>query len=253
MPDTMTPPLEGQDRFQFDCSPQVTCFNACCRDLNQFLYPYDIIRIKKALQISSGEFLREYTTRHVGPETGLPIVSLKPKSNQSLACPFVTPQGCGVYPGRPASCRLYPLARAISRQPETGVIHEHFALIKENHCCGFQKGTDRTAHQWMEEQGVIEYNCHNDRMITILGLKRQHHPQPLDLAQTHLFYRTLYDLDHFRASLDQQGVFQKLRTTENLCNAALKDDAELLTMAERWVILNLFGKDALGELDDRVA
>ena len=252
MPDTLTP-LKAHERFQFDCSPRVTCFNACCRDLNQFLYPYDIIRMKETLQISSGVFLQRYTTRHVGPETGLPVISLRPQSHQSLACPFVTPQGCGVYPGRPASCRLYPLARAISRQPETGTIREHFALIKESHCCGFQEGTTRTARQWMKEQGVAEYNRHNDRMITILGLKRQHHPQPLDLAQTHLFYRTLYDLDHFRESLDQQRVFQKLRIPENLRDAASKDDVELLKMAEKWVILNLFGKDTVGALDGDLA
>ena len=61
----------------------------------------------------------------------------------------------------------------------------------------------------MEEQGATEYNRHNDRMITILGLKRQHHPQPLDPAQTHLFDRTLYDLDHFRERPGSTEAFSK--------------------------------------------
>lgn len=234
-------PLEPKDPFQFDCSPQVPCFNACCRDLNQFLYPYDIIRLKQALQITSGEFLQQYTTKHIGPETGLPVVSLRPQSGRSLACPFVTPKGCGVYPGRPASCRLYPLARAIRRQPKTGTVSEHFALIREDHCQGFKMGPTRTAHQWMKDQGVTEYNLHNDRMITILGLKRQYHPEPLDLAKAHLFYRTLYDIDHFRGVADKKGVSQELGIDTDLQDTVVTDDTELLKIAEKWIVAKLFG------------
>ena len=49
--------------FRFACSPGVACFNACCRDLNQSLYPYDILRLKKRLKLPSGEFLERYTAR----------------------------------------------------------------------------------------------------------------------------------------------------------------------------------------------
>lgn len=244
MPNTMTP-LEPNDPFQFACSPQVPCFNACCHDLNQFLYPYDIIRLKQALQIDSSELLQKYTNQHIGPETGLPIVSLRPRADQELACPFVTPGGCGVYSNRPASCRLYPLARAITRQAETGTISEHFALIQEDHCHGFKKGSMRTARQWMKDQGVIEYNIHNDRMITLLRLKREHHPKPLALAHAHLFYRTLYDLDHFRTAANMKKVFQELGLDSDQEDAALTDDTGLLKIAEKWIVSKLFGTDAI--------
>ena len=252
MSSAMTP-IETHEQFQFNCSPQVTCFNACCHDLNQFLYPYDVLRLKQTLQISSGKFLNQYTTQHAGPETGLPSVSLKFESHRSLACPFVTSKGCGVYSGRPASCRLYPVARAISRHPETGTLSEHFALIKEYHCCGFQAGTHRTVHEWMKGQGAVEYNRHNDRMIKIIGLKRQHHPQPLSLAQTQFYYRTLYDLDYFRETLDQLKGLKKHQFAQHRRDATVKDDVELLEVAEKWVIFNLFGKDALETLDDELA
>ena len=67
--------ISPNEQFRFACSPAVACFNECCRDLNQFLYPYDILRLKKGLGMSSGEFLERYTTRHIGPESGLPIVT----------------------------------------------------------------------------------------------------------------------------------------------------------------------------------
>ncbi|MBW2470259.1 MAG: YkgJ family cysteine cluster protein, partial [Deltaproteobacteria bacterium] len=123
-------PIEPDTPFRFECSPNVACFNECCRDLNQFLYPYDILRLKKRLALSSGDFLKRYTTQHIGPESGLPVVALKPADAERLTCPFVTPDGCRVYSDRPASCRMYPLARAISRNRKAGRVSEHFMLLK---------------------------------------------------------------------------------------------------------------------------
>jgi len=38
------PRLTRDDTFTFACHPGVSCFNQCCRDVNIFLTPYDIIR-----------------------------------------------------------------------------------------------------------------------------------------------------------------------------------------------------------------
>ncbi len=35
-------------------------FSLCCRNLNLFLYPYDVIRLKKGLEITSDQFLDKY-------------------------------------------------------------------------------------------------------------------------------------------------------------------------------------------------
>ena len=56
-------PLSADDAFTFGCNPGVACFNECCRDLNQFLTPYDILRLKNHLNLSSSAFLERYT-RH---------------------------------------------------------------------------------------------------------------------------------------------------------------------------------------------
>ena len=50
--------LAEDEPFNFDCRCQVPCFNRCCRDLNQFLTPYDIIRLKNHLNLSSAFFFR---------------------------------------------------------------------------------------------------------------------------------------------------------------------------------------------------
>ena len=49
MMDAKIIPLTADTAFSFDCSPAVPCFNACCRDLNQALSPYDILRLKDSM------------------------------------------------------------------------------------------------------------------------------------------------------------------------------------------------------------
>ena len=49
--------LDNNDTFSFHCHSGVSCFNQCCRNLNLFLYPYDVLRLKHRLDISSDQFL----------------------------------------------------------------------------------------------------------------------------------------------------------------------------------------------------
>ena len=126
-------PIVKEDTFCFSCSPDVPCFNECCRNLNQFLTPYDILRLKNHFGQSSGEFLGRYTSQHIGPESGLPIVTLRPFDTSELTCPFVSEKGCKVYENRPSSCRTYPLARAMARSRQTGEMTEQFVVLKESH------------------------------------------------------------------------------------------------------------------------
>ena len=93
MQPTVTP-LEKHQTFCFTCSPEVACFNACCRNLNQALTPYDVLCLKQFLKLSSGDFLNRYTEESTGPGTGLPVVSLRFNDADDLACPFVTDAGC---------------------------------------------------------------------------------------------------------------------------------------------------------------
>ena len=41
--------ITDADTFTFRCHPGISCFNLCCRNLNLFLHPYDVVRLKKNL------------------------------------------------------------------------------------------------------------------------------------------------------------------------------------------------------------
>jgi hypothetical protein len=228
-------PITPDEPFRFACSPEVTCFNECCRDLNQSLYPYDILRLKKGLQLSSSEFLKRYTTQHIGPESGLPIVTLKTSDASRLICPLVTEKGCSVYPHRPSSCRTYPLVRAISRCRETGKITEGFALLKEPHCLGFNEPQKQSVRQWIQAQEIETYNHINDKLMEIISLKSQVLPGPLDLNSRHLVYLALYDLDNFRTHIFKNGLCGDFEVNPKKLETARTDDTALLEVGMEWV------------------
>ncbi len=233
-------PISIDDTFKFSCSAKVPCFNECCRDLNQFLTPYDILCLKNHLGMTSGAFLERYTTQHTGPETGLPVIALKPDDALKLKCPFVTESRCSVYNARPSSCRMYPLARAVSRSRETGRITEHFALIKESHCRGFKQETTQTVRQWIENQKISGYNKMNDMLMEIISLKNHTIPSPLDMKSSHFFRIALYDLDRFRPHIFEKGLLDDLHLDSDILEAVKNDDVELLKLGHRWIKQILF-------------
>jgi len=218
----------------------VPCFNECCRDLNQFLTPYDILRLKNHLGLSSGEFLTKYSSLHTGPESGLPIVTLKPKENDDRLCPFVSPGGCTVYENRPSSCRTYPLVRALARSRQTGEITEQFMVLQEPHCRGFKESRKRSVKQWMDGQEIAIYNAINDQLMQIISLKNQRMPGPLDLKSRHLFYTALYDLDNFRSQIKKNGLLDEFPIDSTTIDEALEDDVALLKLGMKWIKIVLF-------------
>jgi hypothetical protein len=238
-------PIAPDEPFRFACSPAVACFNECCRDLNQFLYPYDILRLKKRLGLSSGEFLERYTNPHIGPQSGLPILALKTTDNERFTCPFVTENGCRVYSDRPSSCRTYPLVRAISRSRESGKISERFMLLNEPHCLGFNEPKEQTVRQWIKEQGIETDNPINDKLMEIISLKNRLLPGPLDLKSRHLFYVALYDLDNFRKQIFNNNLFGGFKVNPQKLETARADDTALLEIGIEWVKQSLFKEEAL--------
>ena len=233
-------PLAPDSPFRFACHDRVACFNECCHDLNQFLTPYDIMRLKNGLGLTSSEFLEQYTFQHTGPETGLPIVALKPDIDSGMACPFVRTSGCSVYAHRPSSCRIYPVARAITRSRETGRLQEHFALLKEPHCLGHGEDQFQTVREWVNNQELTTYNVFNDMLMEIIALKNQKGPEPLDMKSQLAFHTALYDLDRFRVQIFEKGLLGDRETGcfglyGELLEQAREDDIALLRIGHGWV------------------
>ena len=74
-------PIEAGQGFRFACHQAIACFTECCRDLHLVLTPYDIIRIKRHLELDSTTFLDDYTFSETDRDWKVPVVKLKMLDN----------------------------------------------------------------------------------------------------------------------------------------------------------------------------
>ena len=232
--------LNPYGTFQFACHPGISCFNNCCRDLNQFLTPYDILRLKNRLGVSSQQFLKEYTASHIGPRSGLPVVSLKMSAEQP-DCPFVSPTGCTVYEDRPGACRTYPLGRVAARKRGDKACGESYFLIREAHCLGFGEPKKWTVEKWKKDQDLETYNEMNDLMMDILSSKNQSGKKQLTGEEADLFFMACYDLDRFKDFVSDDDISKAYSTGEGTKKTILRDDVAFMRFAIKWIKLKLFG------------
>src|SRR5271169_190596 len=104
--------LTADSRFRFKCHKGTGCFTKCCSNIDILLTPYDIIRLKKRLGLTSGEFLERHVMIEIDEKTSHPFIFLKMNEDGQRNCPFVASEGCTIYMDRPANCRYYPLGQA---------------------------------------------------------------------------------------------------------------------------------------------
>src|SRR5512139_3600634 len=97
--------LTRNSRFRFRCHPGVRCFTACCSNVNIVLPPYDLLRLRKRLGMTTEDFINTYCEIEILAKTLLPVITLKMRDDEKRSCPFLTPEGCTVYEDRPNICR----------------------------------------------------------------------------------------------------------------------------------------------------
>ncbi len=170
----------GPEGFAFECAPGVSCFNACCRDLVQPLTPYDILMLSLYMGMAPTAFVKSYAVTSIGPGSGLPVVTLRPKPGPERECPFVTDSGCMVYPARPGSCRSFPLTRVVRRNRETGSVAVDFYLIRDPVCRGHGVGKHHTIDEWITIQEIEPYNRANDMLLDLVAAKNRFLPGCLE-------------------------------------------------------------------------
>ena len=149
-------------QFKFRCHKGISCFTKCCSNIDIMLTPYDIVRLKNRLGISSGEFLNDYAYIEVDEKASHPFVFLKLNDDPERKCRFVTPEGCTVYTDRPANCRYYPVGQASLKKMDDKAnkpVHEEFYFfVREEHCAGFREAREWTIASWRDDQEASVYD-----------------------------------------------------------------------------------------------
>lgn len=225
------------DKFKFSCHKGLSCFNTCCSDVNIFLTPYDVIRMRRSLWIPSGEFLKRYTFTLLGEE-GLPLIVLKMLDDENKSCPFVTPDGCSIYQDRPWSCRMYPVFPVSSKE-------EEFLIEENSSCLGFKEEKQWTVKEWKKDQEIYIYDKMNEsyKEITLHDYFKK--GNKLDPGRAKLLYTACYDLNEFRRFLFETRFFDIYDVEKEVKEKIKEDEEELLSFGYRWIRFNLFSEDTL--------
>ena len=243
-----------ESKMTFECFPGVSCFTACCNNIDIMLTPYDVLRMKNRLGLASTDFLERHTRSRIEPKTGLPQLFLRMEENEKRSCPFVTEEGCTIYSDRPSMCRYYPVGQAVHRVEKDGEIvnDEFYMLIKEPHCKGFEEGKKTwTIAEWRRNQEAEHYDDMH-RQWKDLFMRQGEHSKDVDESRQALFFLASYDLDRFKRFVFDSDFLKVIIIDKQTEDAIRDDELELMKFALKY--LNFaFGIEESLTLDREVA
>ncbi|MBP6464569.1 MAG: YkgJ family cysteine cluster protein, partial [Rubrivivax sp.] len=235
--------LEGTAALQFQCRKGIACWNACCSNIDISLTPYDIVRLKQHLELSSSEFLNRYTVPYEMEKDGIAGVKLRPVDG-GTACRFMTDAGCGVYADRPTACRYYPVALLSMRKQDESVDRQYYAIVREDHCLGHREPRTQTIDEYRAEQGLPEYDdlAHGWRQLILKKKSSGPTVGKPSKRSLELFFMTCYDIDRFRSFVASDSFSGIYELPADELHAMLLDDVTLLQFGFRFLRQVLFGE-----------
>lgn len=242
--------MDGDKTIQFRCHREIKCWNACCSNIDITLTPYDVLRLKNRLGISSGEFLKQYTFPYEMDQDGMPGIKFNPVEGGS-ACQFMTPEGCSVYEDRPNACRYYPIALLSMRRSDEFTDRTAYALVQEKHCLGHQEPRPLTIDDYRAEQKVADYD-EKSRGWRQLVLKRKSAGPGIGrppAVSNQLFFMASYDIDRFRAFVISEPFNNTYTIPVETMAELIADDEKLMEFSFAFLRHVLFNERSLEEKD----
>jgi len=243
--------LKTDDIFQFSCNENMDCFTRCCRDISIFLTPYDVLRMKNALQMSSGEFLDRYTAMLIG-DTGLPVLVLKMLDDDEKRCPFVKSSGCMIYADRPWACRIYPL------QPESTPLTEkagktYYSVMNVPFCLGLEANRSLSLTEYIEEQGIPVYMEMEALFKKITTNERLIKEKIINKKIQEMYFMACYDLDRFRRFVLESTFLDRFDIKQQEVEKIKSDDVALYRFAIQWLEYGLLAQNVMAVKPEAMA
>ncbi len=236
-----------QDSIRFDCHPGVTCFTRCCKNADMYLYPYDIIRMKNRMGISSGQFLGQHTFQAFRDNPYFPSLMLKMSDDREKSCPFLSPKGCAIYEDRPFSCRAYPLERAVARTGgEVGRAVCYF-ITSHSYCLGHKESKEWTVEEWIKDQQIQLYNDMNDLWIDIDTIFRGNPwgPQGVNNPALKMAFMACFNIDELKKFIQESTFLSRFDVQQDRIQLIMESDVELMKFGFDWIKFFLTGKGSL--------
>lgn len=240
--------------LQFECHPKVSCFTACCHNIKIILTPYDILVLRKRLNLPGHEFITQYTEPTYLEKTDMPGVQIKLVGEKN-GCPFVTPEGCTVYEDRPSACRYYPVGMADFHEGGTDTAEEEkfFFLVKESHCKGHDEPKQWTIREWRADQGVDLRDQMNKEWLRLVMRRKSFGLQAtLSEAAKRMFFMASTDLDTFRKFVFESSFLDTYEVDAETIAKIKEDDVELMLFSFKYLANTLFGAAGMAIKADKI-
>lgn len=234
--------LNKNDVFRFECHSKVSCFNKCCRNLNLFLYPYDLVRLKNNLGISSDEFIDQYTDIVLRPDNFFPDVLLKMTENQEKTCPFLSEKGCSVYPDRPDTCRTFPVEQGMLFDDNGKASPVHF-FRPPDFCRGQDEETEWTIDTWADDQEATNYNKMTVLWAELKGLfiNNPWGPEGPEGNRGKMAFMAAYNIDNFRNFVFNSSFLKRYKVKPEIQRKIKLNDTELMKFGFAFIKFSIFG------------
>ena len=238
--------FDGNHKIKFRCHKEIACFNACCKNIDITLSPYDIIRLKQRLKLDSGEFLRRYTVPYELERDGMAAVKMLPVENDT-ACQFMTEEGCSVYEDRPTACRYYPVGLLSMRKQSEYIDRTSYAMVKEDHCLGHQEDQVMTIDEYRADQKTEDYDKNSLGWRQLILKRKSAGPGigTLSLKSRQLFFMANYDLDRFRLFVISDGFANTFYVPDEQMQELKTDDLALLNFGDKFLRQVLFNEHSI--------
>lgn len=234
--------LSLNSRFSFRCHSGLSCFGQCCLQPTIILHPYDLIRLRRRLGMSSSQFLIRYTRQIIDEASHFPLVLLD--LAHGGGCPFFQPEeGCTVYPERPAACRLFPVTQGSAWTPQG--VEDFYFLKRLPYCRGFDAGQEWTVAAWRADQGMEPYQDLDREWQAILLTAGQNYLPRVDERGRELFFLAMYDVDEFRHLIRKSRLLRPFDLEPQSLEHLLKDDIALLRWGCQYLKKLFFLEEAL--------
>ena len=233
-------------KIKFRCHPGVSCFTDCCGGIKIVLTPYDILQMRKRLDMSAAEFLHTYTEPTYLEKTDFPGVVMK--LTEEERCPFIKSkkEGCMIYSDRPSACRYYPVGMANFHEgaQENQAAEAFYFVVKEPHCRGFEEDKTWTIREWREDQGVdLRDTMNKGWMEIVMRRKSFGYQATLSEQAKRMFFMASTDLDQFRSFIFDSSFLNTYDVDQETLDKIKEDDVELMLFSYKLLASMLFGTD----------
>ncbi len=237
--------LGDAETFRFRCHPQVACFNRCCRNLDLFLYPYDVLRLRRRLNMTSDRFLDTHVDVVLRKGSFFPEVLLRMADNAEKTCPFMTAEGCSVYPDRPDTCRSFPMEMGYLFEANSGTFRTVRFFRPPDFCQGQYETACCTPLSWAEDQ---EAEAHNRMTLLWAQVRSLFQADPWGAEgpegpRARMAFMATYNIDRFAEFVFKSSFLKRYRI-KPACLRQIRrgNEEELLLLGFDWVRFFVWGQ-----------